>query len=293
MLLNDMPIIQSIDVNHHTESAVNASSLEECNFQKIVQIHTLSDSEVQIRIPAGQIRNIQPNILNKNHHHDRLYFDWCWSTTGRPYSWIVIHLRHGQLRQRETTVWWIRRRTTITYRKYYFMPLSLRPQNSIFSYWRSHTHCENNQWTLQGSDLESTVALEPRTSTQCWAYHTNPKQCSDHENHTCCTPTLGRLEKVLLQSLAYETGGRGERPPPPGLKNSGQTLFSGQAQVAQKSWKIKNISKQWKISGKILFFRTSAGCSKFWMIKNIYPIQWIQGTLCFSEKAKVAQTSWM
>jgi len=235
MLLNDMPIIQSIDVNHHTESAVNASSLEECNFQKIVQIHTLSDSEVQIRIPAGQIRNIQPNILNKNHHHDRLYFDWCWSTTGRPYSWIVIHLRHGQLRQRETTVWWIRRRTTITYRKYYFMPLSLRPQNSIFSYWRSHTHCENNQWTLQGSDLESTVALEPRTSTQCWAYHTNPKQCSDHENHTCCTPTLGRLEKVLLQSLVYETGGRGERPPPPGLKNSGQTLFSGQAQVAQKS----------------------------------------------------------
>ena len=33
-------------------------------------------------------------------------------------------------------------------------------------------------------------------------------------------------------------GGSGERPPS-GLKTSGQTLFSGQA---QKSWKIKNIS---------------------------------------------------
>jgi len=72
ILLKDMPTIQSIDVNHHTESAVNASSLEECNFKKIVQIHTLSDSEVQIWIPAAQIQNIQPNISNKNHHHDRL-----------------------------------------------------------------------------------------------------------------------------------------------------------------------------------------------------------------------------
>ena len=43
----------------------------------------------------------------------------------------------------------------------------------------------------------------------------------------------------------------------PGLKNLEQTLFSGQAQVAQKSWKIKNISIQWKISGQILFFRAS------------------------------------
>jgi len=116
ILLKDMPTIQSIDINHHTESAVNASSLEECNFQKIVQIYTLSDSEVQIRIPAGQIRGIQPNVSNKNHHHDRLYFEWRWSTTGRPHSWIVIHLRHGQVRQRETIVWWIlsRERTTVT-----------------------------------------------------------------------------------------------------------------------------------------------------------------------------------
>ena len=30
--------------------------------------------------------------------------------------------------------------------------------------------------------------------------HTSPSQCSDHENHTWCTPTLGRLEKVLSQA---------------------------------------------------------------------------------------------
>jgi len=48
--------------------------------------------------------------------------------------------------------------------------------------------------------------------------------------------------------------------------------FSGQAQVAQNSWKIKNISIQWKIPGQILFFKASAGCSKFWMIKNVYSI---------------------
>ena len=47
---------------------------------------------------------------------------------------------------------------------------------------------------------ESTVTLEPRSSTQCWPYHTSPSQCSDHENPTYCTPTLGRLEKKLLQS---------------------------------------------------------------------------------------------
>jgi len=35
--------------------------------------------------------------------------------------------------------------------------------------------------------------------------------------------------------------------------NLGQTLFSGQAQVAQKSWMIKNISIQWKISGQLIF----------------------------------------
>jgi len=80
---------------------------------------------------------------------------------------------------------------------------SLRPHNSVFFYWQSHAHCENNQWTLRGSggrDLESTVTLRTRTSTQCCSYHIGPAQCSDQENHIYYTPTLGRLEKTLLQS---------------------------------------------------------------------------------------------
>jgi len=88
------------------------------------------------------------------------------------------------------------------------MPPSLRSKNSILSYWRLHTHCENNQWTLRGSggrDLESTVTLEPRTSTQCWPYYLSSEQCSDRENHTYCTPALGRLEKTLLQSSTKVT----------------------------------------------------------------------------------------
>ena len=47
--------------------------------------------------------------------------------------------------------------------------------------------------------------------------------------------------------------GAGGGHPSADLKNSGQTLISGQAQAAQKSWNIKNISIQWKISGQIMF----------------------------------------
>jgi len=107
ILLKDMPTIQSIQVNHNNCCDVNASALEECNFRKKVQIITLSDSEVQIRIPAGSVHEIRPDIQNENHYHDRLFFQWYWSTPGRPHIWIEIHLRHGQLRQRETAVWWI------------------------------------------------------------------------------------------------------------------------------------------------------------------------------------------
>jgi len=149
ILLKDMPAIRSIEVYHNIGSDMNGSNLEECNFRKKVQIITLSDSEVQIRIPAGTVHDIRPDIQNENHYHDRLYFQCNWSTPGRPHNWIVTHLRYGPLRQRETTVQWIldREKTIITYNKHYFMPPSLRPKNSIFSYWRTHTHCENNQWT--------------------------------------------------------------------------------------------------------------------------------------------------
>ena len=43
--------------------------------------------------------------------------------------------------------------------------------------------------------MKSTVTLEPRTSTQCWPYYFGPEQGSGRENHTYCTPTLGRLKK--------------------------------------------------------------------------------------------------
>jgi len=76
------------------------------------------------------------------------------------------------------------------------------------------------------------------------------------------------------------------------VKNFITNSFQSKRKVPQKSWQIKNISTQWKISGKTLFFRASACCSKFWMIKNIYSIQWIQGKLCFSGQAQVSQKSW-
>ena len=144
ILLKDMPTIRSIEVNHNIGSDINGSTSEECNFRKKVQIITLSDSKVQIRIPAGPIHDLRPDTQNENHYHDRLYFQWYWSTPGRPHVWIVIHLRHGQLRKRETAIWCIldQARTIITYNKYYFMPPSLRPKNSIFSYWHKYLHCE-------------------------------------------------------------------------------------------------------------------------------------------------------
>ena len=105
ILLKDMPTIRSIEVNHNSGSDVNASTLGECNFRKKIQIITLSDSEVQIRIPAGRIRDIRPDIQNENHYHDRLDLQWYWSSPCRPHNCIVIHLRHGPLRRRETTIW--------------------------------------------------------------------------------------------------------------------------------------------------------------------------------------------
>jgi len=92
-----MPTTQSTKVNHNIGSDVNGSTLEERNFRKKVQITTLSDSEVQIRIPAGRVQDIRPDVQNENHYYDRLYFQWYWSTSGRLHHWIVIHLRHGQL----------------------------------------------------------------------------------------------------------------------------------------------------------------------------------------------------
>ena len=65
-------------------------------------------------------------------------------------------------------------------------------------------------------------------------------------------------------------------------------LFSGQAQVAQKSWMIKNISKEWKTSGQLCFSgQAQWGCSKI-LNDKIISIQWkFQGNSVFQGKRKM------
>ena len=55
------------------------------------------------------------------------------------------------------------------------------------------------------------------------------------------------------------SGGAAARP---AWNISGQTMFSGQAQPAEKSWMMKNISIQW-IQGTLCFARQAQSCSKF------------------------------
>ena len=106
--------------------------------------------------------------------------------------------------------------------------------------------------------------------------------------HTC------ENKYLIMITIGVRGGCRGGRlPPPPSWKISEQTLFSGQAQVAQKYWMVKNISIQWTISGQLWFSGQAQVARKHWMIKNIYSIQLIQGTLCFSGQAQVAQKCWM
>ena len=78
-------------------------------------------------------------------------------------------------------------------------------------------------------------------------------------------------------------------------ENSGQTLFSGQTQVAQKSWMIKNVSTQWKFSGQLCFSGQAQVTQKSWMIKKIYiqTSENFHGKLCFSVQAQIVQNSWM
>ena len=86
--------------------------------------------------------------------------------------------------------------------------------------------------------------------------------------------------------------GEGCRPPSV-WKILGQTLLSGQAQLAQKSWMTKNISIQWTISGQTLFSGQAQVAENSWMMKNISIQRKISGKTLFSGKAQVAQKSWM
>ena len=80
----------------------------------------------------------------------------------------------------------------------------------------------------------------------------------------------------------------GWRPPPRAWKFSGQTLFSGQPQVAQKSWTIKYISVQWKIPRQLCFSGQAQSCSKILNGKKyIQYSEKFQGKLCFQGKRKL------
>ena len=87
-------------------------------------------------------------------------------------------------------------------------------------------------------------------------------------------------------------GAEGAAAPPRAWKISGQTLFSGQPQVAQKPWIIKYISVQWKIPGQ-LFFMASPSCSKILNKKNTFNIVNSGHLLFLSEQAQVVQNSWI
>jgi len=67
------------------------------------------------------------------------------------------------------------------------------------------------------------------------------------------------IRNLVVVIIGVRGGGSGGAAAPQSWKFSGQTLISGQAQVAQKTW----------------------------MIKNIYSIQWIQGKLCCQGKRKL------
>ena len=69
--------------------------------------------------------------------------------------------------------------------------------------------------------------------------------------------------------------------------NLWQLCFSGQAQVAKKSWMLKVHSIQWKISGQ------TQVAQKSWIWKYIQYSEYFQGKLCFSGQAQVARKSWI
>ena len=93
------------------------------------------------------------------------------------------------------------------------------------------------------------------------------------------------------RSIGVRGGGRGERHPPRAGKNSGQTRFSGQALLAQKSRMIKKYLNSVKHSRATLFFKASASCSKILSNKKYIFSTVNSGPLCFSGQGQVTQKS--
>ena len=74
----------------------------------------------------------------------------------------------------------------------------------------------------------------------------------------------------------------------------GILCFSGQAQVTQKSWMIKKyVFNTVKNSRATLFFRASASCSKILNNKKYIFSTVNSGQFCFSGQAQVTQKSWI
>ena len=85
----------------------------------------------------------------------------------------------------------------------------------------------------------------------------------------------------------------GEGGRPLAWKISGQTLFSGQAQVAQKSRMVQNISVQRKIPGHTLLFTAGARCSKILNDTQYFnTVRNFRATLFFRASASSSK-SWM
>ena len=106
------------------------------------------------------------------------------------------------------------------------------------------------------------------------------------QNLTECSP-WGRngLGMVRKKRHAHDAGCR-----PRAWKISEQTLFSEQAQVAQKSWMVKNTySMQWKNPEQLCFSGQAQVAQQSWM----YEVNNFRATLFFSEQVPVAQNSWI
>ena len=89
-----------------------------------------------------------------------------------------------------------------------------------------------------------------------------------------------------VTSIGVRGGGSWGAAAPLSWIISGQTLFSGQAQDAQKSWMIKNILIQWKIWERLVFSTASASCSKILNDKKYFNIvQIFRATLFFRASA--------
>ena len=106
------------------------------------------------------------------------------------------------------------------------------------------------------------------------------------------TRTTLTLHSFTDLTIGVRGGGSGGAASPPVWKLSGETLFSGQALVAQNSWMIKNISIQLKIPVQLCFPGKVQVAQRSWMIKiHIQYSETFQGNSVFQGKRRSLKTS--